>query len=45
MIAVANNIIGSEEVPKVCNGLHNWVTDQNEKLVCMECGYRPETNQ
>jgi hypothetical protein len=31
-------------VPRCTTG-HQWVTDSTEKLVCMECGYRPEENQ
>jgi hypothetical protein len=35
----------TEAVAKKPCALHDWVTDPTEKLVCMECGYRPQTNQ
>ncbi len=42
---VVVNLVMSEplEIPR-CTGNHTWVVDQNEKLVCCECGYRPQSN-
>ncbi len=42
---VVVNLVMSEpiEIPR-CTGAHTWVTDQTEKLVCTECGYRPQSN-
>lgn len=33
------------DAPKYCVGPHTWVLDQYEKLVCYECGFRPEQHQ
>lgn len=40
------NLFSSKVEPELrfCE-IHDWVLDQNEKMICMECGYRPEENQ
>lgn len=50
IVLVAAMIVGTllsnskEDKPIPC-GVHQWVHDQNEKLICMQCGFRPENHQ
>lgn len=44
-VLVVNLFTGGHEKEKVPCKTHSWVLDQNEKMICMECGYRPEANQ
>lgn len=37
--------ITPEEVKRESCSLHDWIYDQNEKMLCMQCGYRPGDNQ
>lgn len=45
-VVLVINLALSEPIQNpICEGLHDWVNDSNERLVCMNCGYKPGDNQ
>jgi hypothetical protein len=45
MIATYLSSDSTEESKKPDCTLHDWVLDNEEKLVCTECGFKPQTEE